>query len=101
MCLFPTISLIPNSCTKTEYKGVLYEDGHSCNIFLSGFLEYTILSHNVMIPLKITHYFWDVYHIKILPCPLGFALNKILLICQCDLNLKLVVPLSESCNIRR
>ena len=41
----------------------------------------------------------DVFRIKIASCPLGFALNTVLQICQCDPMLKLVVLSAESCNI--
>ena len=30
------ISLVPDTCTKIEFKSILYKDGHSCKIFLGG-----------------------------------------------------------------
>jgi len=83
-------------CTKIQYKGVLYSDGQSCNIYLSGLVNTHTYSSA---PLTTTHYFNDVYRLAILSCPLGFALNQILLICQCDPIIKTIVPSAESCNI--
>ena len=44
--------------------------------------------------------FIDVYHIKIIPCPLGFTLNQELKICQCDPVLIQYAISSDKCNIR-
>ena len=92
------IWLIPDICTTIEYKSLLYSDGQSCNIYLSGLSEiYKLLSDSPAVP-NLNH-FRDVYRITMLPCPVGFALNKVLQICQCDPILKTVVPSAESCNI--
>ena len=85
--------LIPGNCTKIEYKSILYKVGNSCNIFLSGLIINE--SYYFFIP----HQFLDVYHVKFSSCPLGFALNKVLQICQCDPVLKSIILSAESCNI--
>jgi len=89
--------LTPGVCTKLEYKSILYKNGNSCNIFLSG----KIILNRVLSTGDIKHdyVFLDAFRIKFLTCPLGFALNELLQICQCDPILKPVVPSAENCNI--
>jgi len=41
-------------CTKTEYKGILYHDGNSCNMFLSGSINYIIPSSNTPVSFTIS-----------------------------------------------
>ena len=42
-------------CTKTEYKGILYHDVHSCNmLFLSGSINYIIPSSNMPVSFIIS-----------------------------------------------
>ena len=90
------IFLIPGICTKIEYKSILDSDGKSCYIHLSGLADIHTFPSSVLL----SHiYIKDVYRITISPCPLAFALNKILLICQCDPVLKPVGLSAESCNI--
>ena len=85
------IHLFSNVCSKIEYN-ILYKDGNSCHIYLNGMLK-----TNHKITKSIINYdFIDVYHIKILSCPLGFALNQMLRICHCDPVLA-ITP--DSCNI--
>ena len=94
------ILLVPGTCTKIEYKSILYKEGNSCNVFLSGTLERYVIISNDALPSRLTSYdFEDVYRIKFSPCPLGFALNKILHVCQCDPILYPVILSTEGCNI--
>jgi len=85
------ILLHSGTCTTLEYKSILYMDGQSCNVYLSGIKG----SHRF--PLS---HFCDVYRIAIQPCPLGFVLNEILKVCQCDPILKPIVRSTEVCNIQ-
>jgi len=88
---------IPGTCVKIEYKSILYKNGNSCNVFLRISAQSKIYYPPVLI---INHYYFlNVYRIKFWSCPLGFALNEALQICQCDLILKSVVFSAESCNI--
>jgi len=92
--------VIPGTCTKIEYKSILYKEGNSCNIFLRRLVQIhtLILSSDASHP-PTTYDFIDIYHLKISSCPLGFALNKVVQICQCDPILKPVVLSAESCRI--
>jgi len=94
--------VIPGTCAKIEYKSILYKN--SCNIFLRGLVQiHTLIlssdASNPSLPSSTAYGFVSVYRIKISPCPLGFALNKVLQICQCDPILKPVVFSTESCRI--
>ena len=53
------------------------------------------------IEIKSNWQFIDAYHtnIRISHCPLRFALNVPLLVCQCDPKLKTIVISVDSCNI--
>ena len=87
-------------CAKVEYKSVLYKDGNSCNVVLTGLAKtYNYLSAYTEKPVPRSYHFWDVFCITISSCPLGFALNNVTQICRCGLILKLVVPSAESWNI--
>ena len=92
--------MIPGVCTKIEYKSILYKNGNSCSMFLSGKLEmYAFASTDASTRVETSYDIMDVYRITFSSCPLGFALNKVLQICQCDPILKPVILSAESCNI--
>ena len=89
------IPLLANCCNKIEYN-ILCKNGYSCDISIKGTIESV---HSGVVD---TTHAWesnDVYRIKIFPCPLGFALNEMLQICQCDPILKTVTITSDNCNI--
>ena len=85
----------PNICSKIQYN-ILYKDGNSCHIYLNGIVHINHESTEVTSSWN----FIDVYHIKIIPCPLGFTLNQELKICQCDPVLIQYAISSDKCNIR-
>jgi len=92
--------LVPGTCIKIEYKSILYKEGNSCNVFLSGGVDMNeIISNDSLTSIEARYDFEDVYRIEFSSCPLGFALNNILQICQCDPILKPVILSAESCNI--
>ena len=90
--------LIAGTCTKIEYKSMLYMNENSCNVFISGEFEaYVSASTDASASVLTSYAFEDVYRIKFSSCPIGFALNKVLQICQCDPILKPVILSAESC----
>ncbi|XP_065893254.1 uncharacterized protein [Dysidea avara] len=94
------ILLISETCTKIEYKSILYMDGNSCNIYLDGMVSETeSVLINESFELTIPQVLLNVYEIRISPCPLGFALNEILKICQCDPTLKTLTISPDGCYI--
>ena len=87
------IVIISKTCTKIQYKSILYMNGDGCNIYLNGRISTS--SSGFISPL----YRMDVYHVSISPCPLGYALNEILKICQCDPTLKSITISPDTCDI--
>ena len=91
------ILLVPNTCTKISYN-ILHKKGGSCNIYLQVSITASFVDHKLLS----TMFGWNfvqVYKIKIFLCPLGFALNELLKICQCDEILKSITTSTDSCNI--
>ena len=90
------ILLEPNVCTKVDYN-ILHSE-NNCEIYLQGTIMTSSLSQSIEI--KSNWQFIDAYRIRISHCPLGFALNIPLLVCQCDPNLKTIVISVDkySCN---
>ena len=88
--------LFTNICTQIGYN-MLHDSAKNCEIYLHG----TIIepSETNLIDVKFNWKFIDAFRVKIAPCPPGFALNKILKICQCDSILKTQVISIDSCNI--
>ena len=73
-----------------------HKNAKDCEIYVHGIIK-TLLTEYIKV---ISNWkFIDVFRVKIRPCPLGFMLNKIAGICQCDLMLS-SCPLSvPTCNI--
>ena len=89
------ILLEPNVCTKVDYN-ILHSE-NNCEIYLQGTIMISSLSQSIEI--KSNWQFIDAYRIRISHCPLGFALDVPLLVCQCDPKLKTIVISVDSCNI--
>ena len=70
----------------------MHVDGGFCHIYLNGRISRSSNGY------KSRLYRNDVYRVKI-SHPLGFALNKVLKICQCDVTLKTIANSPDSCNI--
>ena len=89
--------LIPNTCIKMDYN-ILHKRGRSCIIYIRVALTVPMLSHKLFSRILS----WNsisAYKVKISPCPLGFALNKVLKSCQCDPIIIPFVISTDSCNI--
>ena len=89
------IHLFPNTCHTITYN-IQHKNAKDCEIYIRGIRKTPpIESIEVLTNWKFT----DVFRIQVRPCPLGFMLNKIAGICQCDLMLS-SCPLSvTTCNI--
>ena len=87
------VVLNSKTCSKIQYRSILYMVGDGCNVYLNGRISASPFGY------KSPLYRMDVYHVSISSCPLGFALIEILRICQCDPILRRVTPSPDSCNI--
>ena len=88
--------LFPNTCTEIRYN-ILNKNGGSCNVYFKG--QSASIQMDKTFDITTGWTFVNVYHIKISLCPLGFALNKMLQLCQCDPVLKTSKISADSCNI--
>ena len=87
--------LFPNNCYSITYN-IQRKNSKKCEIYIHGTIKPLPTKF-----IKVTSNwkFTDAFHIKIRPCPLGFVLNKIEGICECDLTLSSSVISISSCNI--
>ena len=88
--------LSPNTCTEIRYN-ILNKNGGSCNVYFKG--QSASIQMDKTFDITLGRKFIDAYRIKISLCPLGFALNKMLQLCQCDPVLKISKISADSCNI--
>ena len=89
------IHLLSNTCYSITYN-ILSKNAKDCEIYLHGTIK--------ILPTKsiqvITYWkFLDAFRIKVRPCPLGFVLNKVEGICECDSTLSSSTLSISSCNI--
>ena len=89
------IHLFQNTCHTVIYN-IQSKNAKDCEIYVHGIIK-TPPTESIKV---ISNWkFKDAFRIQIRPCPLGFMLNKIAGICQCDLMLS-SCPLSvTTCNI--
>ena len=72
------------------------KNAKDCEIYIHGTIK-TLPTKSIKV---ISNWkFLDTFRIKIRPCPLGFVLNKIEGICECDLTLSTSVISVSICNI--
>ena len=89
------IHLFPNTCHTVTYN-IQHKNAKDCEIYVLGIIK-TPPAESIKV---ISNWkFTDVFHVKIRPCPLGFTLNKIAGICQCDLILSSCPVSVTTCNI--
>ena len=89
------IHLCPNTCQTITYN-IQRKNTKDCEIYVCGIIK-TPPTESIRV---ISNWkFTEVFHIKIIPCPLGFMLNTIAGVCQCDLMLSLCPISVTSCNI--
>ena len=89
------IHLFPNTCHAVIYN-IQSKNAKDCEIYVHGVIK-TPPTESIKV---ISNWkFKDVFRIKIRPCPLGFMLNKIAGICQCDLMLSSCPVSVTTCNI--
>ena len=89
------IHLFPNTCHTITYN-IQHKNAKDCEIYIRGIRK---TPHIESIEVSTNWKFTDVFRVQVRPCPLGFMLNKIAGICQCDLMLS-SCPLSvTTCNI--
>ena len=89
------IHLSPNTCHTVTYN-IQRKNAKDCEIYIRGIVKTPPTE-----PIKVISNwkFVDAFRIKIRPCPLGFMLNKIAGICQCDLMLSSCPVSVTTCNI--
>ena len=80
-----------DTCTEIPYS-IRHMPGNSCELYL---LAYIQVDRDTKWDIT-TLFFVNAFRVTISPCPLGFTLNEILKICQCDPILKISL---DSCNI--
>ena len=89
------IHLFPNTCHTIIYN-IQCKIAKDCEIYVRGIIK-TLPTESIKV---ISNWkFTDVFRIQIRPCPLGFMLNKIAGICQCDLMLSSCPVSVTTCNI--
>ena len=87
--------IFPNICHTITYN-IQRKNTKDCEIYVRGIIK-TPPTESIQ---AISNWkFTDVFRVKIRPCPLGFMLNTIAGICQCDLMLSLFPVSVTSCNI--
>ena len=89
------IHLLSNTCYSITYN-IQSKNAKDCEIYLHGTIK--------ILPTKsiqvITNWkFLDAFRIKVRPCPLGFILNQLEGICECDSTLLSSILSISSCNI--
>ena len=90
------IAVFQNSCI-TFHNIIQFKNRRSCELYLRG----TMLVSTGIGKLNVLWYddIIDVYHISMIPCPIGFVLNTAEGICQCDSLLKGSLVSITDCNI--
>ena len=88
--------LFPNTCYPITYN-IQRKIAKDCEIYIHGTIKTLLPTRSIKVTSNWK--FIDAFRIKIRPCPLGFALNKIEGICECDLTLSSSVISISSYNI--
>ena len=89
------IRLFPNTCYTITYN-IQHKNAKDCEVYIQGTIK---TPPQKSIKVISNWKFVDAFRIKIRPCPLGFMLNKIEGICQCDSILSSSIISVNSCNI--
>ena len=89
------IHLLSNTCYSITYN-IQSKNAKDCEIYLHGTIK-ILSAESIQV---ITNWkFLDTYRMKVKPCPLGFALNQVEGMCECDSTLSSNILLISSCNI--
>ena len=95
---FKRYNIFWNSCTTVEIN-IQFKNRRSCELFIRGRVS-TSIDINEFNTLRHAYdELVDVYHISMIPCPVGFILNNVEGFCQCDPLLKGNVVFITDCNI--
>ena len=95
---FKRYNIFQNCCTTVELS-IQFKNRRSCELFIRGRVSTSIDINEFNTMRHAYEELIDVYHISMIPCPVGFILNDVEGFCQCDPLLKGNVIFITDCNI--
>ena len=93
-----SIFLFSENCTSLDFTFV-FQSRKSCELFVEGAALYTTRIIDKERFMTFYQGLLSVYHVEAKPCPLGFTLNMIEGVCQCDSLLATSVLSVTTCDI--